>query len=74
MIDPFSKNEAPRNSLVAIDMSAKIRWRIKGNDDGHVYQGNVLHVSCKTCGQPPKTQILLIKENPDNSHDLPIII
>jgi hypothetical protein len=55
-------------------MSAKIRWRIKGNDDGHVYQGNVLHVSCKTCGQPPKTQILLIKENPDNSHDLPIII
>ena len=32
------------------DKTAKVKWRIKGNPDGHVYQGQRKVIGCKTCG------------------------
>jgi 23S rRNA maturation-related 3'-5' exoribonuclease YhaM len=38
---------------------AKIKWRVKGNTDGHVYQGQEIIAPCKTCG----TNLTLEKPN-----------
>jgi len=46
MSEPLRKVSAKK-----YDQSAKMRWRVKGNDDGPVYAGTMLVKACATCGK-----------------------
>jgi hypothetical protein len=39
------------------DAAAKVRFRIKGEVGGPIYQGQRIVVPCKTCGGKPKLDI-----------------
>jgi hypothetical protein len=45
-----AKHYAPQPAPTA----AKVRFRVKGEADGPVYQGQVVVVPCRSCGGKPR--------------------
>lgn len=48
---PHPKVSAAKYAIASdLDQNAKMKWRIKGNQDGPVYQGQAVIIPCSTCG------------------------
>jgi hypothetical protein len=41
--------EASRTPAESPPEAAKVKFRLKGNEDGHIYQGQEIVVKCRTC-------------------------
>lgn len=51
------------------DGAAKIRWRLKGNKDGPIYQGQAVFQSCQGCGKQSAGKF--VKRKPKPFHEFP---
>jgi hypothetical protein len=46
---PKISSEKYQQSAQAVSEVAQVKWRLKGNQDGPVYQGQQLVTKCPTC-------------------------
>lgn len=47
---PLPKVSAAKyNQAVTEDRAARMKWKLKGNEDGPIYQGQVKVGKCRTC-------------------------